>query len=266
MRAKWSVPAVMTAWRFAIAGLTGLVLIAASCNRSTGPERAPNGSLRVLFIGNSLTYTHQLPAVLEAIADSAGGRRIHSGAVTFGGVSLEDHWRLGDALEAIDSRQWDIVVLQQGPSSLDANRAQLIHWTGLFAARIRAAGAQPALYQVWPDESRLDFFDRVLDSYRLAAESVNGELLPVGSAWLAAWERDSMLPLYGPDRFHPSPMAVYLAAITIYGELMDAAVSGLPAIVSIGGSGTPIVSLGLADAANLQAAADEVTGAAVDPE
>lgn len=266
MNTRWFVPVSRMTWRCAITVLAGLVLIAASCNRSTGPDRAPNGSLRVLFIGNSLTDTHDLPAMLEAIADSAGRRRIHSGAVTFPGVSLEDHWQRGDALAAIDSRQWDIVVLQQGPSSLDASRAHLLQWAGLFAARIREAGAQPAFYQVWPDETRIAVFDRVLDSYRLAAESVNGELLPVGSAWLAAWQRDSMLPLYGPDRFHPSPMAAYLAAITIYGELLDAPVSGLPAKISIGGSATPVVSLDPADAATLQAAADEVTGAAVAPQ
>ena len=242
-----------------------VALVAASCNSSSGPDTAPAGSLRVLFIGNSLTYTHDLPDVLEAIADSAGGRRIHTGSVAFGGVSLEDHWQKGDALEAIDSGRWDIVILQQGPSSLDASRANLIVWTGHFATRIRAAGAEPALYQVWPEVTRLDVFDRVLDSYRLAAESINGELLPVGSAWRAAWHRDTTLALYGPDGFHPSAMAVYLAAITIYGELLDRSTVGLPATLSIGGSTQPYVTLNPADAAILQAAADEVTGEASAP-
>lgn len=249
----------MNSVRKAIVTVASVMCTSASCNSASGVSGPPDGALRVLFIGNSLTTAHELPRLVTAIADSAGGRAIHTGEVAFGGVSLEDHWRLGYALEAIDSRQWDIVVLQQGPSSLDASRANLIDWTGRFATRIRAAGAQPALYQVWPEDVRRDVFDRVLDSYRLAAESVSGELLPVGAAWVAAWQHDPTLPLYGSDGFHPSRMAVYLAAITIYAELLDTSPVGLPARISIGGSGTPFVDLQGVQAAALQAAAEEVT-------
>lgn len=245
--------------RLTVALATASLLGTFSCNSSTQP--VPDGALRVLFIGKSLTYTNDLPLLLSAIADSTGVRPIHTGSVTFGGLSLEDHWYRGDALEAIDSRRWDVVVMQQGPSSTDANRAHLILWADRFAARIRAAGGQPALYQVWPEAVRKDVFPRVLDSYRLAAESVNGELLPVGAAWLAAWDRDANLPLYGPDGFYPSPTATYLAAITMYAALLDESAVGLPCRVGVRGSATPVVDLSPADAAALQAAADEVIAA-----
>jgi hypothetical protein len=42
--------------------------------------------------------------------------------VIYGGVSLEDHWHARVALDSIATRRWDGVVLQQGPSSLDASR------------------------------------------------------------------------------------------------------------------------------------------------
>ena len=241
-------------------GFTAAVLTAAcSSNGPTGLIPDPDGALRVLFVGNSLTRGNELPSIVASLADSAGGRRIKIGEVIFGGVSLEDHWRIGTALDSIATRRWDVVVLQQGPSSLDASRVNLIEWTGRFAARIRAAGGQPALYQVWPEDYRRDVFPRVLDSYRLAAESVDGELLPAGAAWIAAWQRNASLPLYGPDGFHPSEMGTYLAALTIYAELLDVSPVGLPARLTIGGRSVPIVDLAPADAAVLQAAADEVT-------
>ena len=259
-RAMQPISAAARSGRGRITSLAVVALLTVTCSNGTGPDLAPAGALRVLFIGNSLTQSNQLADMIEAIADSAGGRRIHTGQVTFGGLSLEDHWQRGDALEAIDSRQWDVVVLQQGPSSLDASRAHLIEWSGAFAMRIRAAGAEPALYQVWAAESdRRSVFDRVLDSYRLAAESVNGELLPAGAAWIAAWQQDPNLQLYGPDGFHPSATGTYLAAITIYAELLDRSAVGLPASISIGGSATPIVALAPAHATILQAAADQVT-------
>ena len=205
-------------WRTVIAAAAA-ALLTVTCSGSTPTSISPDGALRVLFVGNSLSRGNELPRMVKALADSAGGRRIHVGEVIFGGVSLEDHWSIGTALDSIATRRWDVVVLQQGPSSLDASRANLIEWTGHFAARIRAAGGQPALYQVWPEDVRFHVFDRVLDSYRLAAESVNGELLPAGAAWIAAWQLDSSLPLYGPDGFHPSPMGTYLAALVVYEQI-----------------------------------------------
>ena len=258
-RAMQPVSVAARSCRGRITSLAVVALLTVTCTNGTGPDLAPAGALRVLFVGNSLTQSNQLADMIEAIADSAGGRKIHTGQVAFGGLSLEDHWLRGDALAAIDSRQWDVVVLQQGPSSLDASRAHLIEWSGAFAIRIRAAGAETALYQVWPESDRRSVFDRVLDSYRLAAESVNGELLPAGAAWIAAWQQEPNLQLYGPDGFHPSPMGTYLAALTIYAELLDRSAVGLPASISIGGSAIPIVAFAPADAAILQAAADEVT-------
>jgi len=157
----------------------------------------------VLFIGNSLTAANDLPGMVQSLAESAG-TRLTTAAVTRGGAALEDHWTDGAALKAIDRGGWRFVALQQGPSSLPESRANLRDWTRRFAARIRAAGAEPSLYAVWPPKDRTAFFEDVIESYRLAAEDVRGVLLPVGQAWLDAWSRDADLPLYGPDDFHPS--------------------------------------------------------------
>ena len=83
---------------------------------------------------------------MRATASTSSGaqREIFHETSLGGGMSLEDHWNIGTALDSISTRRWDIVVLQQGPSSLDASRANLIEWTGHFTARIRAAGGQPA--------------------------------------------------------------------------------------------------------------------------
>ena len=73
--------------------------------------------LHVLFIGNSLTYVNDLPAVFAALAEAAGRARPFVRAVTGPGLSLEDQWNRGDAQKAIAVGGWDYVVLQQGPSA-----------------------------------------------------------------------------------------------------------------------------------------------------
>ena len=54
-------------------------------------EAQPPSSLRVLFLGNSLTATNDLPAAVAHIASRAG-RRLEYRTVAPGGYALEDHW------------------------------------------------------------------------------------------------------------------------------------------------------------------------------
>jgi hypothetical protein len=102
-----------------------------------------------------------------------------------------------------------------------------------FDTVIRASGARTALYMVWPESNRREAFDAVSHSYAQAAQDVNGMLFPVGEAWRAAWRRDPSVPLYGPDGFHPTPTATYLAALVIYQQISGRSPLGLPALTGM---------------------------------
>jgi hypothetical protein len=183
---------------------------------------------RILFIGNSLTYVNDLPGMVEGISRAAGDEPpLEAEMVAFGGYALADHLAQGDAARAIARGGWDVVVLQQGPSTLPESRMLLVRDARRFAEQIRAVSARPALYGVWPEEERLYAFDAGIASYRAAAEAVDGLLFPAALAWKTAWRSDPAFPLYGPDRFHPSPLGTYLAALVIYAEVRDQAPVGL---------------------------------------
>jgi hypothetical protein len=185
-------------------------------------ELAP---LRVLFIGNSLTTSNDLPALVEAIAAVESGPRFECEVVALPNYSLEDHWRQGDAVRAIRRGGWSVVVLQQGPSSLDESRVLLVEYAERFAGEIRRVGARPALYMVWPSQARRADFERASASYAAAARAVDGVLLPAGDAWRRAWRLDADLPLYGPDGFHPSRLGSILGALIIYRGLVSGSTS-----------------------------------------
>ena len=191
--------------------------------------REPKGELRVLFIGNSLTYANDLPAIVEALAEASGRERFIHKSVVFPDFSLEDQWNRGDARRAIAGEKWDVVVLQQGPSALEESRKLLLEYTRLFAKEIRSSGARPALYMVWPSQARFKDFDRVVESYKLAADAVRGILIPVGQAWREAWKRDPNIALYSEDKFHPSVAGSYLAGLVVYEKLFAESAVGLPA-------------------------------------
>jgi len=196
------------------------------------PRPIPGAPLRVLFIGNSLTYSNDLPLIVEALA-KAGRQNIYVDSVTFGGFSLDDHWSNGEAPNAISSEKWDVVVLQHGPSTLPASRVELRNSAKKFDKIIRQAGARPALYMVWPELERSAFFDAVRESYSLAASDVDGIFIPAGEAWRAAWRRDPKAPLYSNDDFHPSAAGSYAAALSIYGMLFGRELKGLPAFIEL---------------------------------
>lgn len=201
----------------------------AGCN-SLGPSDP--SVLRVLFVGNSLTYTNDLPAMVAAFAE-AEARAFEYETIAFPNFSLQDHWYQGDARSALASGRWDVVVMQQGPSSLPENQHLLRVWTEHFAEEGRQHGTEPALYMVWPSAQFASSFPAVVQSYTQAAEAVDGLLLPAGAAWLAAWEHNASLALYSPDNFHPSDMGTYLAALVVYSGLTGTSPVGLPTALDL---------------------------------
>jgi hypothetical protein len=192
---------------------------------------------RILFVGNSLTYANDLPAMVCALARSSGRQAICE-SVAKPDYGLEEHWNDREARTAI-ARGWDVVVLQQGPSALPESRRLLVAYSRRFDAEIRKAGARTALYMVWPSRARRGDYPAVSQSYAAAAREVQGLLLPAGDAWRAAWATDARLPLYDADGFHPSPMGTYLAALVIYEQVFD----GSPPAVPVPAAAQPVAEV-----------------------
>jgi len=183
--------------------------------------------MKVLFIGNSLTYSNDLPRMVQIVGEAAG-EEIAVRSLSVGDFSLEDHWQQGDAQAAIAAADWDVVVLQQGPSSLALDKIHLREWAQKFDTVIRAQGARTSLFMVWPEASRPAALDAVTAAYTQAADAVEGMLFPVGEAWRSAWVRDAGLVFYGPDGFNPSELGSALAALVIYQQLFGRSPVGLP--------------------------------------
>jgi hypothetical protein len=245
--------------RSALAFVLSVVAIAGSCRLSTDPAPVSHygsGPRRILFIGNSLTGANEMPGMLVALAESARVTPLPTVDVDWvSDFALIDHWSLGAAKELIANGHYDIVVMQQGPSSVAANRDTLRLATGLFAPLIRAAGGVPALFAVWPTADRQVDFDRATESYRLAAQDVGGMLFPGGETWRAAWKRNLSLQLYSPDGLHPSPLGSYAVAVSMIGILYDRSTVGLPS--AIRSSNSRVYEFDAAAARTIQDAADE---------
>jgi hypothetical protein len=205
-----------------IATVARAVLGLALAALMTGQVRAePVAPLRVLFVGNSLTYTNDLPGMVAALGNGA----VETGMIAVPNAGLEDHWRDAAVQRELASGRWDVVVMQQGPSSLRESRAELMRWSVRLADAVRGTGGRPALLMVWPPEDRRQYLGTVIESYQAAARACSCELLPAGVAWREAWKRDRSVRLYGRDGFHPGVGGSYLAALVVWGLLTGSSVS-----------------------------------------
>jgi hypothetical protein len=222
--------------------LAALTCVACGVGTLSGPDNdvRPFGDaeVKVLFIGNSLTAANDLPALVGRIADAAG-RSFEYRTLLRPNYSLEDHWYTG-ADAVVRELEPDVVVFQQGPSSVEPNPLHLRRWTATFAPIVEQAGGRAALLMVWPERSRMEAFDAVRESYRSAAEVVDGLFIPAGESWRAVWERDAGIDLYGPDGFHPSRTGSFVAALTVFEVLFEEDVRDLP-VLEVGSSVAPML-------------------------
>jgi hypothetical protein len=215
--------------------LLGSIAGCAGGRSPSAPPPARPSVYRVLFIGNSLTYTNDLPDTEAAVALAAGDT-IQTQTVAAPNLALIDHVAgQTNAVEVIKSGHWDYVVLQQGPTPLPLYRDTLILATKWLQPYIRDAGARSAQLMVWPSATKRATFDEVRRSSQLAAKAVGGVFLPAGEAWRAAWAAGPRIGLYGPDGFHPSELGTYLTALVVYEGLTGRDVETLSPRITVAG-------------------------------
>ena len=213
------------------AALLAVLVVAVLPARAASAPAAQLPPLRVLFIGNSLTSWHNLPAYVASLARQGGDTTFRYRMIAPPAVGLEDHWRIPRTRRALAQERWDVIVMQQGPSAEPESRVHLCTWTKRFADLARSRGAKPRLLMVW-SAGRFGL-QEVIDSYAAAAAAANAPALPAGAAWAAAWKRKPGLALHARDGLHPSRLGTYLAALVVYAGLRDVSPLTLPSSVVV---------------------------------
>jgi hypothetical protein len=222
-------------WRLPLAAL---LFLPPACSPATSAEPGPGHS--VLFVGNSLTYTNDLPAMVEQLAEAAGDS-IRVGMAAGPNMAVIDH-TIGatEAIAQIRQGDWSFVVLQQGPTPAGICRDTLIIAAMRLAPRIRDAGGRPVLFWPWTRQAFPQTLEAAGESATAAARAVGGMVAPVGTAWKEALDVDRDLPLYGSDGYHPAPAGTLLAALTLYDRLFGRDVRSIAASDLAAIAGVPI--------------------------
>ena len=179
--------------------------------------------MRILLLGNSFTYYHDMPAMLSALS---GWEVV---AHTRGGAWLDEH--LDPALElgaktlpALQNERWDYVVLQEHSKGPIVDQPRYLRSVEVLCRLAREAGAKPVIYASWAykeDSPKLatmsmsyPAMDAALHASCLEAARANQALMAdVGSAFTSTRH---LLELYEPaDDYHPTREGSLLIAYTL---------------------------------------------------
>ncbi len=183
-------------------------------------------NVSILFLGNSLTYSNDLPGLLEDIG-RAHNQTIETDCLCYPNYGLEDHWQDGDFQQMIEAGSYDFVVFQQGPFSQEYGRESLLEYGGKISNLSKRHNAKPVYFMVWPSLAYYHTFDGVIQHHRNAAFEQEAILANVGEIWRQIHEGDTNAGLYGADGFHPSKKGSTLAALLLYQSLIGDLNEGL---------------------------------------
>ncbi len=188
-----------------------------------------------LFIGNSYTYSNDMPGMISSLAN-ADGHTLIKDQNTPGGFTLEGHSTSTSTLFDITNISWDFVVLQeqsQLPSfPWSQVTADVFPYAEILCDSIRSANpcAMPVFFNTWgrrDGDSQWDSIntfdkmnERLLNAYTTMSDMNSTLMAPIGVGFNHIQDDGSSpithTQLYSADGSHPSVYGTYLGACVFY--------------------------------------------------
>lgn len=200
---------------------------------------------RVLFIGNSYTFYHDMPTAIFGKLAASLGYRMEVDAITKGGYQLSRHAdpadECGARVEAAltGEKPYDFVILQEQSVRPAGDSAPLFFEAVRdLAARIRQTGAMPILYATWGRKTGSTTLEqhgwtseemtrRLAAAYEAIGRELQIPVAHVGLAFRDVYGSGADIELYNPDLSHPSFAGSYLAAATLLGRMLNLDPTGI---------------------------------------
>ena len=210
--------------------LTVIFAIATCFNLSA----ADGDSLRILWIGNSYTYFHDLPKIVKDIASSQHVK-LSTTTILKGGERLKGHVQNPRLTNELKRGGWDYVVVQEQSTIPSLSTESVINETYPYAhtidslAKKHSPNVHVIYYMTWghkygcidktgyePAQHYTTMQERLKTTYLEMAHMNNSWCAPVGMAWKKIRDEHPDYQIYEDDCTHPSVLGSYLAANVIF--------------------------------------------------
>ena len=187
--------------------------------------------MRILFLGNSATYVHEIPQKLQRLCEKAS-YKIETEQITPGSFYLREHAdestehgaRVLDEIK----KGYDIVFLQEHSTCIvsDDKKEDCRKASEKLVAIIKESGAVPAFYVRPPtgkDLSEIPTLVQCREYDKLFSEIAdeNGLFCVYANRAFAYATLNLDYPLWGDDNAHISEYGAYLIACTFFATLFQ---------------------------------------------
>lgn len=184
--------------------------------------------LHVVFVGNSYTYTNDLPALFRALVHGQNPQReVATEAFVMPGGYLNERWREGAVQQYLQSHRVDVLVLQEAGGWLRCADHPSLRTTfactdslrthkrfAKFAARL---GIRTVIFGTWGADAREQAaISRVLRRLSRATDAVPAD---AGAAILQLRKLDAQRTPFSDRWLHPTPDSSMLIAIMLYAAI-----------------------------------------------
>jgi len=196
-------------------------------------EAAPDArTLKILFIGNSMTFFWAIPESLQAMLET-GTRdlRIEPVRSLYGGKDLAYHYNQTDALKLISTGRFDYVVLQESSDHL-IHPEEMVEYAGKFDKAIKASGAKTILY-AQPSVLKTTDSERqeIMKNMTALGEKLGALVIPVCETLRRCYEKRPDLVWHNADTVHMGMHGGYAVACTFYAALTGSTNFPPPAVL-----------------------------------
>ncbi len=193
---------------------------------------------KVLFIGNSYTYTNNMPLMLQNLTLAMGDTLIYDESDP-GGYTMQQHTTNATTIAKIFSQHWDVVVIQEQSQMPAFPPSQVLTDTYPYAARLDSmvhandsctqtmfmmtwghANGDPANCAGYPAICTYDGMQqRLRESYMEMGVNNHAVVAPVGMAFKIMVDSAYNPWLYIADSSHPLVPGSYLESCVLYGSI-----------------------------------------------
>lgn len=226
---------------------------------SSSEAKAKGKTLKVLFVGNSLTEFNNLPRMVARMAKSRGNKLLYA-SHTPGGARFLNHASDESLRQKIEKKPWDYVILQE-QSQVPAfpyqqvskevfpyatelvDTIRKLHSRGrpVFFMTMAGKNGIPKYADVVPALSTYEGTqNRINQTYLSMGAHNKTKVAPVGVVWKKLRKEKPSLELYA-DEIHPNIVGTYVSACVIYATLFNQKVAGIPSLKTLDPADTKLI-------------------------
>jgi hypothetical protein len=193
---------------------------------------------KVLFIGNSYTFTNNMPDMLDSIAAAMGDTLQHDMSAP-GGYTLNQHTTNTTTIGKIFAQQWDVTVIHEQSQMPAFPPAQVATDVYPYATRLDSmvkandTCTQTMFMMTWGhangDPGNCPFYPvictytgqqlRLRESYLQMGQDNHACVAPVGMAYKVMMDSTYTPWLFSGDSSHPVIAGSYLEACVLYSSI-----------------------------------------------